>query len=174
MPSLRVLSHAFRAWRRNLRWRKHEPETPYLADLLSGAPGLPARGRQRRAPLLRHDPGGAQGDDLRHRAVGLLLRGAEDHAGLARHRRPGDAGPRRGRRQGRRDAAGHPAQDLRPHGPRLRLRRRRAPARQGPPGPAGHRHGAAAHAGDHPRRLLRRARRSAGSTSSAWTSRAPS
>ncbi len=38
MPSLRVLSHAFRAWRRNLRWRKHEPETPYLADLLSGSP----------------------------------------------------------------------------------------------------------------------------------------
>jgi len=38
MPSLRVLSHAFRAWRRNLRWRKHEPETPYIADLLSGAP----------------------------------------------------------------------------------------------------------------------------------------
>jgi FkbM family methyltransferase len=38
MPSLRVLSHAFRAWRRNLKWRKHEPETPYLADLLSGAP----------------------------------------------------------------------------------------------------------------------------------------
>jgi len=38
MPSLRVLNHAFRAWRRNLRWRKHEPETPYLADLLSGAP----------------------------------------------------------------------------------------------------------------------------------------
>jgi FkbM family methyltransferase len=38
MPSLRVLSHAFRAWRRNLRWAKHEPETPYLADLLSGAP----------------------------------------------------------------------------------------------------------------------------------------
>src|ERR1700760_3355179 len=38
MPSLRVLGHAFRAWRRNLRWRKHEPETPYLADLLSGAP----------------------------------------------------------------------------------------------------------------------------------------
>jgi FkbM family methyltransferase len=38
MPSLRVLSHAFRAWRRNLRWRKHEPETPYLADLLSGEP----------------------------------------------------------------------------------------------------------------------------------------
>ena len=38
MPSLRVLSHAFRAWRRNLRWSKHEPETPYLADLLSGAP----------------------------------------------------------------------------------------------------------------------------------------
>jgi FkbM family methyltransferase len=38
MPSLRVLGHAFRAWRRNLRWSKHEPETPYLADLLSGAP----------------------------------------------------------------------------------------------------------------------------------------
>src|SRR5258706_4195843 len=38
MPSLRVLSHAFRAWRRNLKWRKHEPETPYMADLLSGAP----------------------------------------------------------------------------------------------------------------------------------------
>jgi FkbM family methyltransferase len=38
MPSLRVLSHAFRAWRRNLSWKKHEPETPYLADLLSGAP----------------------------------------------------------------------------------------------------------------------------------------
>ena len=38
MPSLRVLSHAFRAWRRNRRWAKHEPETPYLADLLSGAP----------------------------------------------------------------------------------------------------------------------------------------
>jgi FkbM family methyltransferase len=38
MTSLRVLGHAFRAWRRNLRWRKHEPETPYLADLLSGAP----------------------------------------------------------------------------------------------------------------------------------------
>jgi len=38
MPSLRVLSHAFRAWRRNLAWKKHEPETPYLADLLSGAP----------------------------------------------------------------------------------------------------------------------------------------
>ncbi|HEX3365625.1 FkbM family methyltransferase [Phenylobacterium sp.] len=38
MPSLRVLGHAFRAWRRNLKWRKHEPETPYLADLLSGAP----------------------------------------------------------------------------------------------------------------------------------------
>lgn len=38
MPSLRVLGHAFRAWRRNLGWRKHEPETPYLADLLSGAP----------------------------------------------------------------------------------------------------------------------------------------
>ncbi|WP_395671607.1 FkbM family methyltransferase [Phenylobacterium sp.] len=38
MASLRVLVHAFRAWRRNLRWAKHEPETPYLADLLSGAP----------------------------------------------------------------------------------------------------------------------------------------
>ncbi|HEY3948757.1 MAG TPA: FkbM family methyltransferase [Phenylobacterium sp.] len=38
MPSLRVLGHAFRAWRRNLRWRKHEPETPYMADLLAGAP----------------------------------------------------------------------------------------------------------------------------------------
>jgi FkbM family methyltransferase len=38
MPSLRVLGHAFRAWRRNRKWRKHEPETPYLADLLSGAP----------------------------------------------------------------------------------------------------------------------------------------
>uniref|UniRef100_UPI0025F7BAE2 FkbM family methyltransferase n=1 Tax=Phenylobacterium sp. TaxID=1871053 RepID=UPI0025F7BAE2 len=30
--------HAFRAWRRNKTWAKHEPETPYLADLLSGAP----------------------------------------------------------------------------------------------------------------------------------------
>lgn len=38
MPSLRVLSHAFRAWRRNKRWAKHEPETPFIADLLSGAP----------------------------------------------------------------------------------------------------------------------------------------
>lgn len=38
MPSLRVLGHAFRAWRRNKRWAKHEPETPYLADLLSGSP----------------------------------------------------------------------------------------------------------------------------------------
>lgn len=38
MPSLRVLGHAFRAWRRNKTWAKHEPETPYLADLLSGAP----------------------------------------------------------------------------------------------------------------------------------------
>jgi FkbM family methyltransferase len=38
MARLRVLGHAFRAWRRNLRWSKHEPETPYLADLLSGAP----------------------------------------------------------------------------------------------------------------------------------------
>ncbi len=38
MPSLRVLSHAFRAWRRNMKWAKHEPETPYLADLLSGSP----------------------------------------------------------------------------------------------------------------------------------------
>jgi FkbM family methyltransferase len=38
MTSLRVLSHAFRAWRRNRRWAKHEPETPYLADLLSGSP----------------------------------------------------------------------------------------------------------------------------------------
>ena len=38
MASLRVLAHAFRAWRRNLGWAKHEPETPYLADLLSGAP----------------------------------------------------------------------------------------------------------------------------------------
>lgn len=38
MPSIRVLGHAFRAWRRNLRWAKHEPETPYIADLLSGAP----------------------------------------------------------------------------------------------------------------------------------------
>jgi FkbM family methyltransferase len=38
MASFRVLGHAFRAWRRNLRWAKHEPETPYLADLLSGAP----------------------------------------------------------------------------------------------------------------------------------------
>jgi FkbM family methyltransferase len=38
MSSIRVLSHAFRAWRRNLRSAKHEPETPYLADLLSGAP----------------------------------------------------------------------------------------------------------------------------------------
>ena len=38
MPSIRVLGHAFRAWRRNKRWAKHEPETPYLADLLSGAP----------------------------------------------------------------------------------------------------------------------------------------
>jgi FkbM family methyltransferase len=38
MASLRVLGHAFRAWRRNLSWAKHEPETPYLADLLSGAP----------------------------------------------------------------------------------------------------------------------------------------
>ena len=38
MPSLRVLGHAFRAWRRTRRWAKHEPETTYLADLLSGAP----------------------------------------------------------------------------------------------------------------------------------------
>jgi FkbM family methyltransferase len=38
MPSLRVLGHAYRAWRRNRRWAKHEPETPYLADLLSDAP----------------------------------------------------------------------------------------------------------------------------------------
>lgn len=38
MPSLRVLGHAFRAWRRNRAWKKHEPETPYLADLLSGSP----------------------------------------------------------------------------------------------------------------------------------------
>ncbi len=38
MPSLLVISHAFRAWRRNMRWAKHEPETPYLADLLSGSP----------------------------------------------------------------------------------------------------------------------------------------
>lgn len=38
MPSLRVLSHAYRAWRRNRNWAKHKPETPYLADLLSGAP----------------------------------------------------------------------------------------------------------------------------------------
>ena len=38
MTSIRVLGHAFRAWRRNLRWAKHEPETPYIADLLSGAP----------------------------------------------------------------------------------------------------------------------------------------
>lgn len=38
MPSFRVLGHAFRAWRRNKTWAKHEPETPYLADLLSGAP----------------------------------------------------------------------------------------------------------------------------------------
>ena len=36
MPSLRVLGHAFRAWRRNKSWSKHEPETSYLADLLSG------------------------------------------------------------------------------------------------------------------------------------------
>src|SRR3954453_7814862 len=36
MPSLRVLGHAFRAWRRNKSWSKHEPETPYLADLLAG------------------------------------------------------------------------------------------------------------------------------------------
>ena len=38
MPSIRVLGHAYRAWRRNRAWAKHEPETPYLADLLSGAP----------------------------------------------------------------------------------------------------------------------------------------
>ena len=38
MPSLQVLGHAFRAWRRNRTWAKHEPETPYLADLLEGAP----------------------------------------------------------------------------------------------------------------------------------------
>lgn len=38
MASLRVLGHAFRAWRRNRKWAKHEPETPYLADLLSGSP----------------------------------------------------------------------------------------------------------------------------------------
>jgi len=38
MASLQVLGHAFRAWRRNIRWAKHEPETPYLADLLSGSP----------------------------------------------------------------------------------------------------------------------------------------
>ncbi|HET6972133.1 MAG TPA: FkbM family methyltransferase [Phenylobacterium sp.] len=38
MPSLRVLGHAFRAWRRNKTWAKHEPETPYIADLLSGSP----------------------------------------------------------------------------------------------------------------------------------------
>ncbi|HEY8616995.1 FkbM family methyltransferase [Phenylobacterium sp.] len=38
MASFRVLAHAFRAWRRNVRWAKHEPETPYLADLLAGAP----------------------------------------------------------------------------------------------------------------------------------------
>jgi len=38
MASLRVLGHAFRAWRRNMRWAKHDPETPYLADLLSGSP----------------------------------------------------------------------------------------------------------------------------------------
>lgn len=38
MRSIRVLGHAYRAWRRNRAWAKHEPETPYLADLLSGSP----------------------------------------------------------------------------------------------------------------------------------------
>lgn len=38
MPSIRVLGHAFRAWRRNMKWAKHEPETSYLTDLLSGSP----------------------------------------------------------------------------------------------------------------------------------------
>ncbi|MFO1187357.1 MAG: FkbM family methyltransferase [Alphaproteobacteria bacterium] len=38
MPSPRVLMHAFRALRRNQRAYKHEPETPYLEHLLSGAP----------------------------------------------------------------------------------------------------------------------------------------
>jgi FkbM family methyltransferase len=38
MPSLRVLMHAYRAYRRNRRALKHEPETPYLKHLLSGAP----------------------------------------------------------------------------------------------------------------------------------------
>lgn len=38
MPSLRVLAHAWRAYRRNKKNLKHEPEVPYLKDLLSGAP----------------------------------------------------------------------------------------------------------------------------------------
>lgn len=36
--AIRVVGHAFKAWRRNLAWAKHDPETPYLADLLSGSP----------------------------------------------------------------------------------------------------------------------------------------
>jgi len=38
MPSLRVLAHAWRAYGRNKRDLKHEPETPYLQDLLAGEP----------------------------------------------------------------------------------------------------------------------------------------
>jgi FkbM family methyltransferase len=38
MPSIRVLGHALKAWSRNRAWAKHEPETPYLADLLCGGP----------------------------------------------------------------------------------------------------------------------------------------
>lgn len=37
-PSIRVLGHALKAWRRNRAWAKHEPETPFLADLLCGGP----------------------------------------------------------------------------------------------------------------------------------------
>lgn len=38
MPSLRVLAHSWRAYRRNKRAFKHEPETPYLRHILSGKP----------------------------------------------------------------------------------------------------------------------------------------
>nr|QQZ51948.1 FkbM family methyltransferase [Phenylobacterium glaciei] len=65
--------------------------------------------------------------------------------GLARHFSPCDPGARRGLRHRGRDAAGDAEEDLRAHGPRLRLRLRHRAGGQGAPRPGGHRRRAATH-----------------------------
>ena len=63
MPSLRVLGHAFRAWRRNKSGPSTSLRRPTSRTCCRARPSA-CMWAPRRAAFLRHDPGGAQGPHL--------------------------------------------------------------------------------------------------------------